>query len=97
MGLTLASAGFCAEQSKTVTGCLDQGDEPNEYAIKDSIGKTYGLTSSKVNLKSHLGHQVTVTGTEYKEKEKRERKTGNSEESEHLRISDLKMVSTSCQ
>jgi hypothetical protein len=103
LGFGLALTGLCAAKGKTpvtVTGCLAQGDERNEYAIKDSAGKTYGLKSSKVNLKSHPGHQVTVTGTEYKEneaKEKKERKSGQAEESEHLRISELKMVSASCQ
>ncbi len=87
----------------TVTGCLAQGDEANEFSIIDSSGKVFGLFSSGgVNLKEHLGHKVTVTGTPTKEKEskaqeKKEAKTGQPEESEHLRVSSLKMVSTSCQ
>jgi hypothetical protein len=85
----------------TVTGCLAQGDEANEFAIKDSDGKTYGLRSSKVNLKQHLGHQVSVTGTPAKEnesKEKRESKSASkAEESEHLQVSELSMISTTCR
>ncbi len=85
----------------TVTGCLAQGDETNEYAIKDTAGKTYGLTGTKVDMKAHLGHEVTITGTEYKEneaKEKNEKKAaGKTEESAHLRVTDLKMVSTTCK
>lgn len=84
----------------TVTGCLAQGDEQNEYSIKDENGKTYGLLgSAKANLKSHLGHKVTVTGTPTKEHEageKHETKTGKPEESEHLRVTNVTMVSTSC-
>lgn len=84
----------------TVTGCLAKGDEANEYSIKGDDGKTYGLYSSKVNLSEHVGHKVTVTGSPTREKEKAgkaEAKTGMPEESSHLNVSNLKMVSTSCQ
>jgi hypothetical protein len=82
-----------------VTGCLAQGDEANEYSIKDESGKTYGLLGSRVNMKPHVGHKVTVTGTPAKEnerKEKKEAKAGHTEESEHLRVTALTMVSTTC-
>ena len=89
-----------AANSVTVTGCLAQGDEPNEFSMKDENGKTYGLFgSAKTNLKSHLGHKVTITGTPTKEHErgeKHEAKAGQPEESEHLNVTNLKMVSTSC-
>jgi hypothetical protein len=80
----------------SVTGCLAQGDERNEYSIRDSSGKTFGLVHSKVNLKPHIGHQVTVTGTPVNEGEKHE-KSGKAEESEHLQVTELKMVAPSCQ
>jgi hypothetical protein len=80
----------------SVTGCLAHGDEHIEYSIKDTNGKTYGLRAgSEVNLKAHLGHKVTVTGTTMKEK-KETVKTGKPEESEHLRVNNLSMVSTTC-
>jgi len=78
-----------------VTGCLAQGDEKNEYAIKDADGKTYGLKAgSELNLKSHVGHKMMVTGTPIEKKEKV--KPGKVEESEHLRVSNFSMISTSC-
>ena len=104
LGIGFVSAPFgtarAADAPVSVTGCLTQGDEANEYAIRDTSGKTFGLKSSKVNLKSHLNHQVTVTGTPTKENEaaeKNEKKSGKPEESEHLRVTDLKMISTTCQ
>jgi hypothetical protein len=113
LALTLFSAGLTsapllmAQQSSTsssapvsVTGCLAQGDGANEYSIKGEDGKTYGLLASgSVNMKPHLGHKVTVTGTPAKEVEKSEKTpatTARTQESEHLRVTDLKMVSTSC-
>jgi len=80
----------------SVTGCLAQGDERDEYSIKDANGKTYGLRAgSEVNLKAHVGHKVTITGMPTNEK-KEKTKTGRTGESEHLRVSNLSMVSTSC-
>jgi len=79
-----------------VTGCLAQGDERNEYSIKDADGKTYGLKAgSELNLKAHLGHKLTVTGSPIEGK-KEKVKAGKVEESEHLRVSNFSVVSTTC-
>src|SRR5215469_14131223 len=70
-----ASAQEKTAGSKTVTGCLQKGDEAGEYSITGEDGKTYGLRSKTVKLSQHLGHKVTVTGTlraESAEKEKGE-------------------------
>jgi maltose-binding protein MalE len=84
----------------TVTGCLTQGDEPNEYAVKATEdGKTYGLKSSnsKVDLAQHLNHKVTVTGTVSQKEKTKVSKSGKPEEDAHMKVTDLKMVSPSCQ
>lgn len=97
-GLSVCSGFAQSKKPVTVTGCLAQGDQTDEYAIKDSSGKTYGLMSSKVDMKAHLGHEVTVTGTPASENEKNEKNTtGKAEESEHLQVTNLKMVSTTCK
>ena len=80
----------------TVTGCLAKGDEAKEYAIKGEDGKTYGLYSSKgMNLGEHLNHKVTITGKVTKEREGK-KEAGRPEESEHLKVTNLTMVSTTC-
>jgi len=87
-------------ETKTVTGCLQKGDEPNEYSITDTSGNTYGLRSSDVKLSDHLGHKVTVTGkmkAESEEKEEREEKGTNKKEVGDIQVTKLTMVSTSCQ
>lgn len=86
---------------KTVTGCLQKGDEANEYSITDN-GKMYGLRSSKVDLSKHVGHQVSVTGTMRPEREEHEAKgteakeAGNKEAGD-IRVARLKMIKDSCQ
>jgi hypothetical protein len=90
----------------TVTGCLQKGDEPDEYTITGEDGKTYGLRSKTVNLAPHLGHKVTVTGTLRAESgESAEKEKGESEahqkremaEAGDIRVTNLKMVSDTCK
>ena len=77
-------------QTMTVTGCLTKDEkEKNEYLITGEDGKTWGLKSSSVKLGDHLNHKVTVTGKVTKE--------GHEKEAGDLNVSNLKMVSESCQ
>jgi len=90
--------------TKSVTGCLQKGDKADEFSITDTDGKTYGLRSSTVKLGDHLGHKVTVTGTlrpEREENEANEAKERNEQnekkEAGDIRVTSLKMISSSCQ
>jgi hypothetical protein len=91
-----------AEKSQTVTGCLQKGDEAGEFSIKGEDGKTWGLRSTSVKLEQHIGHQVTVTGSTTHETKAEEKKEGQVEnagsktEYADLTVTDLKMVSDSC-
>ena len=79
-----------AGKTVMVTGCLEKGDEAGEYSIKDTDGKAYGLRSKSVKMADHLNHKVTVTGKVMQnDKEK--------EEHQHVDVTSLKMVSTSCK
>jgi lipid-binding SYLF domain-containing protein len=91
--------------TKTVTGCLQRGDEPGEFSITGEDGKSWGLRSSSVKLDQHVGHQVTVAGTparETKAEENKEQKEGQVEKASSkdeygdLRVTTLKMVSDTC-
>ena len=110
LGLYVTQAGFAEEKGSgaktTVTGCLQKGDEANEFSITGEDGKTYGLRSSSVDLAKHLGHKVTVTGTlkaESAEKEKNESKAAEaaekkaSPETGDIHVTNLTMVSDSCK
>src|SRR5206468_86951 len=59
--------------AKTVTGCLQKGDEPGEFSITSEDGKTWGLRSTNVKLDQHVGHQVTVTGSAHRESKAQEK------------------------
>ena len=77
------SAERAAGGNTTVTGCLQQGSQADEYRISGEDGKSYNLKSSSVKLGDHLNHKVSVTG-----------KAGTAGD---LTVSSLKMVSQSCQ
>jgi hypothetical protein len=85
----------------TVTGCLQKGDEADEYSLTSEDGKRYGLRSKSVGLSKHVGHKVTVTGTQMREEneenEKKEAKESGGGEYADLRVTNLKMVSDSCK
>jgi hypothetical protein len=107
LGFYGTPAGFAQAKSAggktTVTGCLQKGDEADEFSITGEDGKTYGLRSSTVDLSKHLGHKVTVTGTlvaESYEKEKDETEEHEKKqaiEAGDIRVTSLKMVSDSCK
>jgi len=89
--------------SVSVTGCLQKGDEANEFSITGNDGKVYGLRSSSVKLADHVGHTVTVSGKlkaegkDEDEDEAKESKEGGKKETGDIQVSKLKMVSESCK
>jgi len=91
-----------AIKTKAVTGCLQKGDQPDEFSITGEDGKSWELRSSTVKLSDHVGHQVTVTGSPTRETKAEEKKegqvqnVGQKEELGELRVISLKMVSQSC-
>jgi hypothetical protein len=86
--------------TKTVTGCLQKGDEADEFSLTGEDGMLYGLRSSSVQLAPHVGHKVTVSGkfkAEGYEKDEDEKKESGKKEAGDIQVSSLKMVSDSCQ
>src|ERR1700686_1664241 len=48
--------------TRTITGCLSQGDSAKEFNLAASDGSTWEVRSSNVSLAKHVGHTVTATG-----------------------------------
>jgi hypothetical protein len=69
--------------SVSITGCLNKGTAADQYVLKDDkTGKETTVTGDAKLLSAHANnHQVTLTGTMTKEKEK-----------EVLKATDLKMI-----
>jgi hypothetical protein len=97
--------------TRTITGCLSKGDNSassNEYLLTANDGSTWEVRSDTVSLADHVGHQVSATGvvsnaTAHNLKEDAKdaaadahMKKSNAEHG-HMKITDVQMVSTSCQ
>jgi|SRR5277367_5688722 len=88
--------------AKTVTGCLQKGDQPGEVTLTGADGKIWDLRSDSVKFDEHVGHQVTATGTATRETKAEEKKEGQVEKASSkeaygdLNVTDLKMVSETC-
>jgi hypothetical protein len=91
-----------ASKTNAVTGCLQKGDQPDQFSITGEDGKSWDLRSTTVKLADHVGHQVTVTGSPIRETKAEEKKEGQLEnaarktEITELRVASVKMVSQSC-
>jgi len=93
--------------TRTITGCLSQGDNAKEFDLKADDGSTWEVKSSNVSLAEHVGHKVSVTGVVSNAKAhnmKEDTKdmahdtgiTKENKEHGHLKATDVQMVSTSC-
>jgi hypothetical protein len=94
------------KNARTVTGCLQK--DGNEYQVLEKDGSTWEVKSDSIDLAKHVGHTITVTGAVQnaaahglKEDTKAEaRQHGvdkNSTEHGHMTVTNLKMVSASCE
>ena len=92
---------------RTLTGCLRKGDSANEYSLVGQNGSTWELKSDSIDLASHVGHTVTITGAVphatmhgMKEDAKGEAQEHGMDKSAtehgHLTVTNLSMVSSSC-
>jgi len=94
------------DATRTVTGCLTRGGGANEYTLTTSDGSTWEVHSSQ--LADHVGHTVSLTGVvkhnkmhNMKEDAKDAAKDSGMKKSDtehgHMTVTDVQMVSSSCQ
>jgi hypothetical protein len=96
------------KKARTLTGCLQKGDDANEYKLTTAQGGTWEIKSDSVKLGDHLGHTVTTTGVvsnakmhgmkEDAKAEAKEHGVGkHSTEHGHMTVTNLSMVSDTCK
>jgi hypothetical protein len=101
------ASGKGKSDTRTITGCLSQGDNAKEFNLKADDGSTWEVRSSNVSLADHVGHKITATGvvsnaTAHNLKEDTKdmaHDTGvkkDNTEHGHLKVTDVQMVSDSC-
>jgi hypothetical protein len=95
-------------KTRTLTGCLQKGDDANEYRLTTAKGSTWELKSNGHKLSNHVGHTVTITGEvsnaemhgakeDAKSEAKEHGMDKESTEHGHMKVTNLKMVSDSCK
>jgi hypothetical protein len=95
------------KKTRTLMGCLQKGEGTDDYNLTAKDGGTWEIKSDSVKLGPHVGHTVTVTGVvsnatahglkEDTKDEAREHGIGKtSTEHGHMTVTNLKMVSESC-
>src|SRR6266699_873497 len=95
-------------KTRTLTGCLQKGDDKNEYKLTAKDGGKWDLKSDSVKFAPHIGHTVTVTGVvsnaalhgtkeDIKGEAKEHGIAKNSTETGDLTVTTLKMVSDDCK
>jgi hypothetical protein len=95
------------KKTRTLTGCLQKGDDANEYRLTTAKGGTWEIKSDTVKLGKHANHTVTITGVvanatlhgvkeDAKDEAKEHGMDKDSTEHGHMTVTSLKMVSDSC-
>jgi len=96
------------QKTRTLTGCLQKGDDTNEYKLTTAKGGTWEIKSDTLSLGDHVGHTVTITGVvsnakmhgmkEDAKAEAKEHGMGkHSTEHGHMTVTNLTMVSDTCK
>jgi hypothetical protein len=95
------------QKTRTLSGCLQKGDDADEYALTTAKGGTWEIQSDSLKLGDHVGHSVTITGVvsnakmhgmkEDAKAEANEHGMGkHSTEHGHMTVTNLTMVSDTC-
>ena len=93
--------------TRTITGCLAQGDNAKEFKLTADDGSTWEVQSSNVSLAEHVGHTISATGVvsnamahnmkeDTKDMAHDAGMKKDNKEHGHLKVTDVKMVSDSC-
>jgi hypothetical protein len=84
-----------------VTGCLKKNAETGGFYVADENGRTWELSSKKVDLSRHIFHTVSVSGhpsakNMQEGKSEQGQKPESSSQSLALDVVELTMISNSC-
>jgi hypothetical protein len=94
---------------RTITGCLSKGDSAKEFLLTGNDGSTWEVRDDgSANLASHVGHTISAKGVvshakmhnmkeDAKDTAKDSGMKKDSSEHGHLKVTDVTMVSDSCQ
>lgn len=101
LALTVSAAAQEAKKGggeHTMQGCVAKGASANTFVVNNTAPKgpkVIGIVESKDNLAPHVGHKIDITGTGVPNAEAEKMK--NAPKADHyMRVTAIKMVSTTC-
>lgn len=103
-GVLALSVAMSAQEKKgsgehTMTGCVAKGASADTFVINNTAEKgpkVIGIVSSKDNLAPHVGHKIDITGTDVPAAEAEKMKPAPPKADHYMRVTAMKMVSTTC-
>jgi hypothetical protein len=92
-----ARAQYGAPKVHSMTGCLEKGSEPDSYMLThvEKGPKSVGIVSSTVDLASHVGHKVEITGTAVPAKEA-EADSKVPKAPHYMKVTAMKHIAATC-
>jgi hypothetical protein len=95
------------KKTRTLTGCLQKGEDANEFNLTAKDGGAWEIKSEIVKLDEHVGHTVKIVGVvsnatahgmkeDAKEEMKEHGMDKHAKERGHMTVTDLTMVSPTC-
>jgi hypothetical protein len=94
-----ARQGGQAPKEHTMTGCVQKGATANMGVVQNTAEKgpkTIGIVESKANLAPHVGHKIDITGVGVPAKEAEMMKPAPPKADHYMKITAIKMVSSTC-
>lgn len=103
-GVLALSVALSAQEKKgsgehTMTGCVAKGASADTFVVNNTAEKgpkVIGIVSSKDNLAPHVGHKIDITGTDVPAAEAEKMKPAPPKADHYMRVTAMKMVSTTC-
>jgi hypothetical protein len=83
----------------TMTGCLAKGATADTFVVNNTAPKgpkVIGIVETKEKLAGHVGHKIDITGTAVPNAEAEKMNPAPPKADHYMRITAIKMVSTTC-
>ena len=99
-GSVLAAQDKPPAKEHTMTGCVQKGTSADTFVLTNTDAKgpkTIGIVESKENLAPHVGHVIAITGTDVPAKEAESAKPTPPKADHYMKVTSIKMVSTTCK
>ena len=99
VSVTAQDAPKKAPGEHTMTGCVQKGATATMGLVQNTAEKgpkTIGIVDSKDNLAPHVGHKIDIVGVNVPAAEAEKLKPAPPKADHYMRLSAIKMVSTTC-